>query len=134
MSVTMDDVSSMYRCILGRRPESVDIVKKKAKEGKDFLDLRKEFLLSREFEKKYIGGILYMNFSNERIERIDVIEAFAYLLGRYPDHEQVIQNHLRSRVGRRDYYRQIVYGAEFRRKRRYMIDGIDVVKDCYFSD
>lgn len=49
----IDDVVAAYRWILGREPESLDIIKRWLVTARHRADLRRLFILSSEFQKKY---------------------------------------------------------------------------------
>ncbi len=53
MSVTRDEVVNAYRFILGRYPESVEVVRVSYETMNDFDSLRKKMLISKEFEMQY---------------------------------------------------------------------------------
>jgi len=69
MAVTEEEVQWCYRTILGREPESADIVKLKASQEKDFRSMLLGFLSSQEYLRKVvIPGLMPLDRSEMAVD------------------------------------------------------------------
>ena len=100
---TAEDVICLYRKLLGREPESADVVEKRV--GRPLIDLAIAFALSNE----------YCNRVASRTRREQVVGLYDVLLGRKPESEDAIKGKLGGPIV--EVVGRIVNSVEFQKKR-----------------
>ena len=133
MSVSYQDVVGAYQNILGREPENSEVVRDKANHCKDFTSLRGEFFRSKEFIEGYSSGKLYEGFPSSIIRRRDVLNAYRFFLGRYPESEAAVQKHVQMKVPVREFFSRILRSNEFRLKFEAFLAEADIIKPNYLD-
>ncbi len=133
MSVSYQDVVGAYQNILGREPENSEVIRDKENNCKDFTSLRGEFFRSKEFIDGYSSGTLHEGFPSSIIQRSDVLNAYRFLLGRYPESEAAVQKHVQMKVSVKEFFSRILHSNEFRIKFESFLAGTDVIKANYLN-
>lgn len=87
MSVSREDVFYLYKCILGREPESEHVVDQLV--GLDFDDARSRLLASDE-AISVVDGFLSTNKWKRKASLEDVLYLYEYLLRRPPENDEVV--------------------------------------------
>ncbi len=109
---TREDVVSLYRKLLGREPESVDVVEKRV--GRSLIDVAIVFAQSAEFTERMVC----------RARRKDVVGLYNALLKRKPESEEAIKSKLNRPVV--EVVDEIAKSGEFAKLYASRVDASDI--------